>query len=200
MKEFWDSRFKEPEYIYGTEPNDYFREKLAELKPGKLLLPGEGEGRNAVYAARKGWDVFAFDYSTEGRNKALTLAEQHHVSIHYTVESLTDYAFPTEQYDAAGLFFFHAPEGMRRYLHFQVQKALRMGGIVILEAFHKKHINRNTGGPGNPEYLFGLSKLAEDFPKMEILESRRITRKLSEGKFHQGEADLVQIVAQKKIR
>ena len=75
MKNFWDERYKAKTYVYGKEPNQYFAEKLRELEPGKILLPAEGEGRNAVFAARQGWEVSAFDSSSEGRKKAFLLAE-----------------------------------------------------------------------------------------------------------------------------
>ena len=75
MKNFWDERYKAKAYVYGKEPNQYFAEKLRELEPGKILLPAEGEGRNAVFAARQGWEVSAFDSSSEGRKKAFLLAE-----------------------------------------------------------------------------------------------------------------------------
>ena len=67
---FWDERFSAKEYIYGTEPNEYVKEQLAKLKPGRILFAAEGEGRNAVYAATKSWDVVAFDPSKAGKQKA----------------------------------------------------------------------------------------------------------------------------------
>ena len=75
IKEQWDNRYSADDYIYGIEPNSYFKSIIDSLKPGSLLLPGEGEGRNAVYAASKGWKVTAYDISTEGRKKAMALAK-----------------------------------------------------------------------------------------------------------------------------
>jgi len=75
-KEFWDHRYSENEYAYGTEPNSYFKAFIDTHLPGKVLLPGEGEGRNAVYAALKGWEVTAIDQSIEGLKKATALAEK----------------------------------------------------------------------------------------------------------------------------
>jgi hypothetical protein len=75
MKEQWNERYSASEYIYGTGPNTWLVEKLAGLQPGKILFPAEGEGRNAVHAARLGWNVAAFDQSEAGRKKALKLAE-----------------------------------------------------------------------------------------------------------------------------
>lgn len=70
MKEHWDERYSAETYIYGTHPNAWFAAKIEGLTPGKLLLPAEGEGRNAVHAAVKGWEVTAFDQSVEGRKKS----------------------------------------------------------------------------------------------------------------------------------
>ena len=65
MKEFWNERYAEPEFAYGVLPNDFFKNQLDKLKPGSILLVCEGEGRNAVYAAKNGWKVEAFDSSEQ---------------------------------------------------------------------------------------------------------------------------------------
>lgn len=66
---FWDERYKEKEYVYGISPNEFLKKELLKLKVGSILLPCEGEGRNAVFAAKNGWNVFAFDSSFEGKKK-----------------------------------------------------------------------------------------------------------------------------------
>lgn len=85
MKAFWNQRYDEPEYAYGTQPNLFFKDQLDQLTPGKLLMPAEGEGRNAVYAAGKGWEVTAFDSSSSGQKKALRLAQEKKVTLNYLV-------------------------------------------------------------------------------------------------------------------
>ena len=50
MKDFWNERYDEESYAYGNSPNVFFKQQLDKLKVGSLLLPAEGEGRNAVYA------------------------------------------------------------------------------------------------------------------------------------------------------
>ena len=71
----WNDRYSSEEFAYGTAPNNYLKEQLEKLKTGSILFPAEGEGRNAVFAAKLGWKVSAFDISAEGKNKALKLAE-----------------------------------------------------------------------------------------------------------------------------
>ena len=85
--EFWNLRYGNEEFIYGEKPNKFFKEQLDKLKPASILLPAEGEGRNAVYAASRNWDVVAFDISENGKKKATRLSEQSHVFIDYKAES-----------------------------------------------------------------------------------------------------------------
>ena len=83
--DFWNERYSSDEYVYGTEPNQFFKEQIQKINPsGRLLLPGEGEGRNAVFAAKLGWNVDAFDQSSVAKMKAETLAKLNNVKINYS--------------------------------------------------------------------------------------------------------------------
>jgi len=104
----WDKRYGTEDYAYGKEPNAFFSTHLDGVDPGLLLLPGEGEGRNAVYSALNGWTVDAFDQSSVGKSKALALASELGVEINYLACLLEDFQFITNRYDAAGLLFFHS--------------------------------------------------------------------------------------------
>ena len=198
MKEMWDERFSSPEYIYGERPNEFFRSQLLKIQPGELLLPAEGEGRNAVFAASNGWKVTAVDYSREGMNKALQLAEKRGVKIDYVISDLLEYSNDGKQFDAIGLVFAHFPSAIRRSLHRRLAASLRTGGIVILEAFSKEQINNDTGGPRSADLLYSLDKIKEDFNDFRFLLAEEVTERLEEGAFHDGLAHLARIVAVKK--
>ena len=113
----WNERYRAKEYAYGTEPNEYLKEQLGKLAPGMILFGAEGEGRNAVYAAKTGWDVSAFDVSIEGKNKALRLAEKNKVSIDYKVGLLPDLNYKNEQFDVIALIFAHFPPEIKSEYH-----------------------------------------------------------------------------------
>ncbi len=83
MKNKWNDRYSSEEYFFGKEPNDFLKEEIGKLAPGKALFIGEGEGRNSVYAASLGWEVDAIDISNVGKEKALKLAEDKNVNINY---------------------------------------------------------------------------------------------------------------------
>ncbi|MDV7393210.1 class I SAM-dependent methyltransferase, partial [Arthrospira platensis SPKY1] len=109
MKEFWNERYREPGYVYGTTPNVFLAKMLLGLPVGRALFPAEGEGRNAVYAASLGWEVVCFDQSEVGREKALALAQEKGVEIDYRISCIEDFGFEPEAYQLVGLFFAHQP-------------------------------------------------------------------------------------------
>lgn len=219
MKSNWDERYASEDYIYGTEPNAFFREHLALLPPGRILLPADGEGRNAVYAASRGWDVHAFDQSGEGRMKALALAAARGVSIHYDIADLADAeafhladsantgidsitgvvdaAVSRGAFDAVGLFFVHMPEPLRHAVHARCVAALRQGGSILLEAFTPDQLRNGSGGPKDTALLYTAELLRDDFAALDITLLEEVTIPLDEGALHRGEACVVRLAGRK---
>jgi len=193
----WDTRYGTEDYAYGKEPNSFFSAQLGGVDPGLLLLPGEGEGRNAVYAALNGWTVDAFDQSSVGKSKALALASELGAEINYQVSPLDDFQFNPGYYDAVGLFYFHADPASRQYLHRKVYECLKPGGSLILEAFHKEQLNKNTGGPRVLDLLFDEEVLSSDFAPFETILLEKQEAKLDEGPFHQGIASVIRFLGEK---
>lgn len=197
MKEFWDERYAANEYVYGKEPNEFLRSRLDVLDPGKILLPGEGEGRNAVYAASKAWDVLAFDQSEMAKTKALLLAEEKGVQIDYRTGSLLDIKIEQGEIDLAALIYFHLmPEARTKY-HAYLVDMLEPGGMIIMEVFSKKQINNDSGGPKDLDLLYSLDDVIQDFDGMEVIYAKEESVKLSEGPYHQGLAEVIRFVAKK---
>lgn len=197
MKSFWEQRYSEEGYIYGTSPNQFFKQHIDRLSPGKLLLPADGEGRNSVYAATKGWLVDAFDFSENARKKALQLAEDKKVHINYSVAGITSFDWPRAEYDLAGLFFVHLLPDIRVFLHKKIMEALKPGGILLMEAFSKQQLPLSSGGPKNPEMLFSREMLEEDFSPFppQLLKEESVI--LNEGAHHEGEARVIRLRIEK---
>jgi cyclopropane fatty-acyl-phospholipid synthase-like methyltransferase len=196
MKELWDSRYKSEQFIYGVEPNVFLKEYLQKTSPGKILLPGDGEGRNAVYAAQQSWEVTAFDFSISGREKALNLAQDKGVNIKY-LHCDVDSFEPNEKYDLISIIYFHLPEETRKSFHSKLSDYLNENGTVILECFAKSQIKNDSGGPKSLELLYSIEKIKNDFSdfKIELLEEIEIM--LNEGHLHQGNANVIRLIARK---
>lgn len=191
---FWDERYSTEEFIYGKEPNKFFKECLEKLKPGKLFLPGEGEGRNAVFAAKLGWQVEAVDQSIIARSKALNLADENNVKINYSVCEINRYEFKVNYYDAVAIIFFHLTFDIRTGIHKKIVNSLKDGGIIILEMFNKDQLGRDSGGPQDYNMLYSTEDIDRDFSSLRtlLLENKLIT--LNEGAKHSGEATVIRYV------
>ena len=152
MKEFWNNIYKKKEYAYGKEPNKYFKKEIDKLNPGKILLAAEGEGRNAVYTASIGWEIYAYDFSKFAYQKAVSLAKEKNVKINYQIGSLSDLNFDGNYLDVISLIFVHFPDSIRHKNHKALSDLLKQDGNIIMEAFSNNHlkyqlINPNVGGP-----------------------------------------------------
>ncbi|MDR6760065.1 2-polyprenyl-3-methyl-5-hydroxy-6-metoxy-1,4-benzoquinol methylase [Flavobacterium sp. 2755] len=199
----WDDRYSSEEFAYGEDPNNYLKEQLEKLNPGAILFPAEGEGRNAIFAAKSGWKVSAFDISEEGKNKALKLAEANNVSIDYQVGELETLDFHEDQFDAIALIYAHFPAEIKSAIHKQLDKLLRKNGIIIFEAFSKKHleylaVNEKVGGPKDIESLFSIEEIKSDFLNYEIIELEEKEIELNEGIFHNGKGSVIRFIGRKK--
>jgi Methyltransferase domain len=201
--ERWNDRYRKDEYAFGIQPNEYLKKQLVKLKVGTILFPAEGEGRNAVFAGKLGWAVSAFDISTEGKNKALRLAENNHVAVDYQIGELPTLRYDSEQFDVIALIYAHFPGNIRSKYHKLLDKYLRKEGIIILEAFSKNHLeyrlkNEKVGGPTDLENLFSIEEVKSDFDNYEIIELVEEEIELNEGLYHNGKGSVIRFVGRKK--
>jgi 2-polyprenyl-3-methyl-5-hydroxy-6-metoxy-1,4-benzoquinol methylase len=193
----WDERFSAKHYVYGKVPNQFFKEQIDGLAPGKALFIGEGEGRNAVYAASKGWIVDAVDISKEAKNKAESLAAEFDVKINYIVTDISEYSPGEIEYDLIVLIFFHVMPDLREETHLKVKNALKPGGKILLECYEKDQLKYNSGGPKNEALLYSLEDIYTDFNELNIVSFSKKIIRLEEGPLHQGDACVIRYVGEK---
>jgi hypothetical protein len=195
--EFWDERYGTQELVYGERPNVFFAQQLAKIKPGILFLPGEGEGRNAIFAARKGWEVHAIDGSAVARAKALAWAEREGLHLEYYLANLMDVELKDEYFDAIGLIYVHLPSYLRGLWHRKILKSLKIGGTLILEGFDTSQLGLPSGGPKDESMLFSLKDLRKDFEELSLEYSEGLEVNLEEGPGHHGKARIVRLLGKK---
>ena len=205
MKSFWDERYSDADYAYGKEPNAFFKETLDTLQlKGKALFPAEGEGRNAVYAAKKGLEVIAFDMSMEAKKKALQLADENRVTIEYLVYEFDKLYFTENSFDLIVLIFAHFPPKLNNTYYKKLANHLKPGGYIIAETFSKEQLkyseaNPLAGGPKNVDMLFSINDFKNNFPDFEVFKLQQQEIELSEGLFHKGKASVIRFVGKKPL-
>jgi 2-polyprenyl-3-methyl-5-hydroxy-6-metoxy-1,4-benzoquinol methylase len=196
MKEVWNSRYNQTEYIYGIKPNEYLKSFLETHKPGSILLPADGEGRNAVFAAKLGWQVDAFDYSESAKKKANQLANVNNVDINYSVSDVLHFS-TTNSYDLIAVIYLHLIPDIRTQFFAKLSTFLKPGGHILLEAFSKNQLKYSSGGPKDSNLLYDLTEINKDFQDLKIKELIESEIFLDEGDLHQGKANVIRLLAQK---
>ena len=200
---FWDQQFSAPGFKYGTEPNAFLREQAFRLQPASaVLVPGDGEGRNGVWLAGQGHRVTTIDGAAVGLAKSRALAAERGVVIETVCADLAAYAPMDASVDALVLLYVHFPQAIRAAVHTHLLSALRVGGIVILEAFHPAQLGRASGGPKDVSMLYTLDHLRADLAAVpdaafEELLAWEGTTRLDEGPGHQGDAQVTRLVARR---
>lgn len=196
--DFWNMRYSENGFAYGTEPNDFLKQQS--FKDGaRILCLAEGEGRNAVYLAQQGFDVTALDISYEGIEKTKDLAFIKNVEVTTICADLAIYELEPESWDAIVIIFGHFPLEIRKCVHSGLYSALRPGGKVVIEAYSKEQLSFKTGGPMDEALLYTVDMLREDFSEFEDVEICQLERVIHEGKYHNGISSVIQLVAKRKI-
>jgi SAM-dependent methyltransferase len=195
----WDERYAGKTFMYGTEPNDFLREK-AELLPrgARVLCLAEGEGRNAVYLAERGFAVTGVDASAVGLSKARALAEERGVAITTVVDDLSHHDLGDARWDGIVSIWCHVPPPLRASLHARITRALAPGGVLVLEHYHPRQTTYGTGGPPDPSLLVTLEELRRDFSSLEELHGVETEREVREGHGHLGMSAVTQFVARRR--
>ena len=197
MKQFWNERYAEHEFAYGKEPNQFLKEHIHLLPKGKVLFVAEGEGRNAVFAAKNGLQVYAFDYSDSGRNKAKDLASENNVVIDYEVSDVLQLSYEKNSFDAIVFIFAHFPSDIRKKAHEELLSLVKPNGKIVFEAFSKEQLKYTSGGPKESAMLFSEDEVRKEFVNVtfDFLKTQLVV--LNEGPYHQGEGKVIRFIGTK---
>ena len=193
----WDERYQSGEFVYGTAANDFLRGNFDKLPLGRVLCLAEGEGRNAVFLAEKGFAVTAVDQSSVGLAKAQRLADDRGVAINTVVADLADFHSEPEEWDAIVSIFAHMPPSVRRHVHREVVNGLRSDGMFLLEAYRPAQLQHGTGGPPVAEMMMDLDGLRNELAGLEFDYAAETEREIHEGNLHDGVGAVVQLLARK---
>jgi len=195
---FWDERYRADKPTYGDQPNDFLAAQVDVLTKGTCLCLAEGQGRNAVWLAQRGFDVAAVDQSPVGMACAAEQAKEKGVRLLTEVADLADYDLGEERWGTIIAIFAHLPQPLRQQVHQAVVKALKPDGIFLLEAYTPHQLEMGgTGGPPNIELLMSEKTLREELSGLDFVVAHEIEREINESEKHYGMSAVVQILARK---
>jgi cyclopropane fatty-acyl-phospholipid synthase-like methyltransferase len=201
MSEFerWQTRFSVPEYVFGTAPNAFLRAH-AHLLPAKgtALAVADGEGRNGVWLAEQGLEVLSLDFSPAAQAKARALAKQRGVSLRIERADVTTWSWPDAAFDVVAAIFvqFVGPDE-RGHMFAGIRKALKPGGLLLLQGYRPKQLDYQTGGPKQIENMYTRELLEREFAGFAALDITEHDSVIEEGTSHVGMAALIDLVGRR---
>lgn len=197
QKEFWNEKFLRDGYLYGKDVNVFIASCAANFnKAEKVLCVGEGEGRNAIFLAKKGFDVLAIDASNIGLDKLKDLAQEENVSVQTLCTDLNEWT-SINKYGSIIASFFHIGSEEKISIFTKLEQALETKGFLVLEVFSKNQVNYSSGGPRDLDLLYSCDELENIFKDSIIHKLEEVITVLDEGKAHQGKASVIRLILQK---
>jgi len=195
----WDARYDHPKHLFGTAPNVFVTEAVDLIPPnGRVLCVGDGEGRNGVWLAERGYRVTTFDASPVAVRKAVGLAATRGVTIDAVVANARTFAWPDGVFDAVvAVFIQFSLSHERPDLFARIHQSLRPGGRLILVGYTPDQVRHGTGGPRNPDKLYPPDLLRDELGAFDLDRFDVRERILDEGVGHRGRSALVEVVARR---
>jgi SAM-dependent methyltransferase len=177
----WDRRYAGSDLVWSATPNLFVEAELADLPPGRAVDVAAGEGRNAVWLARRGWRVTAVDFSRAGIDKGRALAERLGAvgpGIEWVCADVVDHDLGQQVHDLAVLAYLQLPADKRRTVVRRAFTSLRVGGRLLVVAHDSTNLAEGTGGPQDPEVLYTAEDVLADLDgeRFEVVRADRVTR------------------------
>ena len=161
----WDRRYAATELLWGDGPNAFVATELADLPPGRALDLAAGEGRNAIWLARRGWSVTAVDFSAVAMDKAAALAKSVEAptdQLQWVCADVTTYEAEAGAYDLALMAYLHLPADARKTVLARAAVALAPGGTLLVVAHDLANLTAGVGGPQDATVLFTPQDVMSD--------------------------------------
>ncbi|MDG1011075.1 MAG: class I SAM-dependent methyltransferase [Amylibacter sp.] len=193
----WDERYSIDDYLFGQKPAQALLRNEKHLVPcGETLLIADGEGRNSVYLAKKGFKVTSSDSSIVAQEKAKALADSHCVKVHFKLENFFDIDWSRKQYDnIVGICFQFIPPELMGEVFKGLRLATKKGGIILIHGYTPKQIQYGTGGPKDVSLMYTKKTFTRSFNPSEIHLLEEYEATISEGPGHSGKSSMIDFVA-----
>jgi SAM-dependent methyltransferase len=171
----WNERYAKIEWV-SAEPHPLVAELAGPLPPGRALDLAAGEGRHALWLARRGWHVTAVDFSEVGLDKGRQAAEADGLAVEWVVADVRSYR-PATAFDLVLMTFYHPDFSERPQVFSAAAGAVAPGGHLLVAGRHRFDLRRDGGrGPRDPARRYTPEQLAGKFPGIELTRCEPRTR------------------------
>ena len=193
----WDERYSIDEYLFGTEPaKALLRNEEHLVSGGTTLVIADGEGRNSVYLAKKGFQVTATDNSIVANRKAKSLAVIENVQVDYRLEDFFDINWSEKNYDnVIGICFQFVPHHLIDNVLMDLRSATKKGGTLLIHGYTPTQLKYGTGGPKDKSLMYTKNTFTNLFHESEIFKLEEYEAIINEGVGHSGLSAMIDFIA-----
>ena len=193
----WDERYSIDEYLFGKEPAQaLLRNEEHLVSGGTTLVIADGEGRNSVYLAKKGFKVTATDNSIVANRKAKSLAVIENVQVDYRLEDFFDINWSEKNYDnVIGICFQFVPHHLIDNVLMDLRSATKKGGTLLIHGYTPKQLKYGTGGPKDKSLMYTKDTFTNLFHESEIFKLEEYEAIINEGVGHSGRSAMIDFIA-----
>jgi SAM-dependent methyltransferase len=172
----WDERYAGTELVWSADPNRFVAEQTADLAPGRALDLAAGEGRNAIWLAKRGWKVTAVDFSAAALAKAKLLSDAQGVAVDWVTADLLTWTPPPASHDLVLIAYLHLPPAEIGAVLANAAAAVAPGGTFLLVGHDRLNLTEGVGGPQDPDILHTPESVAGALDGLRIDRAERVRR------------------------
>ncbi|MGW7265951.1 class I SAM-dependent methyltransferase [Streptomyces sp. NPDC054842] len=175
VREEWDNRYAERERLWSGRPNGALEAEVAGLTPGRALDVGCGEGADAVWLAREGWEVTAIEVSGVALDRAARHARDADVPVRWVHAALTEAALPPASFDLVSAQYpalLRTPDAAAERA---LLSAVAPGGVLLVvhhAGMETRHEHDGDFDPADYVWPSMIAALLDDDWQIEVDEQR----------------------------
>lgn len=172
----WDERYAGTELVWSAEPNRFVAEETGGLPAGRALDLAAGEGRNAIWLAKQGWDVTAVDFSAAALAKGKLLADAQSAAVERVTADLLTWTPEPGAYDLVLVAYLHLPEVEMAKVLAAAAASVAPGGTFLLIGHDVTNLTEGVGGPQEPSILHTPERVAGALGDLRVDRAERVRR------------------------
>lgn len=200
--QMWNERFSELSYAYGEKANEFLQDHVMALNGPKIVCFAEGEGRNAVFLASRGYDVTAWDYAQAGLDKTIALAAKTQVRLWTKLVDVIKDELPEAQFDSAVMIYGHFHKTQQKNVFERLMRVVKPGGTILFEVYSEQQLEYQQqglgkGGPRTVDELYAPEDVLRWIKPYEVRRFFYGEQVRNEGKYHAGRSHVIQVIVRK---
>jgi len=157
---FWDELYVSREQLFSGNPNGVLVTEVTDLAPGQALDVGCGEGGDALWLARRGWQVRAVDISRVALDRAAEAGADVAGRVAWTHGDLTATPPPAAAFDLVSLQYFPLPRQTDHAALHGLLDAVAPGGTLLVAGHDLADLSPEHGNGLDPADFYQPAEIA----------------------------------------